>query len=228
MMKIAIIEDRIPRLEKSTDFELKKCKSVVIITGEEFDNLVDHLKNGDTKTLYQFDCIASHRSALSNEVRDKLKEYCRKNKIPLIFFSGGITSSVLKDVEFPFLHINSKEFYSENLKMFIEACEEKNTVNLLALQFGKKWKLSLLLNLRNKIVVALNKQALKENIQGIEIDDSELIKRVIDFQINTAIKADLEHERTKAILSSDDLTPVYYEQILDMKYVIDRLINEIA
>lgn len=228
MMKIAIIEDRIARLEQYTDFDLKKSKSVTIITGIEFDNLIDSLKSNDTSKLDQYECIASHRSALSNEVRDTLKEYCRKNKKPLILFSGGITSSVLKDVEFPFLHINSKEFYSENLKLFIEACEEQNIVNLLLLQFGKKWKLSLLLNLRNNIAVSLNKQELKAKLKDVEIDDSELIKRVRDLQINSAIKADLLHEKTEDIFSGDDLRPISIGQIQHIKYVLDRLINEMA
>jgi hypothetical protein len=227
-MKIAIIEDRIARLEQFTDFNLKKSKSVTIITGLEFDSLVDSLKINDNSKLDQYECIASHRSALSNEVRDTLKDYCRNKKKPLIFFSGGITSSILKDVEFPFLHINSKEFYSENLKLFIEACEEQNTVNLLLLQFGEKWKLSLLLNLRNNIVVALNKQELKAKLPDVEIDDSELIKRVRDLQINAAIKADLVHEKTENVFSGDDLSPVSFEQIQNIKYVLDRLINEMA
>lgn len=228
MMKIAIIEDRIARLEQYIDFDLKKSKSVTIITGIDFDNLIDSLKSNDTRKLDQYECIASHRSALSNKVRDPLKEYCRKNKKPLIFFSGGITSSVLKDVEFPFLHINSKEFYSENLKLFIKACEEHNTVNLLLLQFGKKWKLSLLLNLRNNIAVALNKEALKVQFPDSEIDNRELIKRVRDLQINNAIKADLINEKTNVIFSGDDLTPISFDQVQDIKYVIDRLINEMA
>ena len=227
-MKIAIIEDRIARLEQFTDFELKQCKSVTIITGLEFDNLIGSLKNNDTKPLDQYECIASHRSALSNEVRDTLKEYCRIKRKPLIFFSGGITSTVLKDLDFPFLHINSKEFYSENLKLFIETFEESNAVNLLVLQFGKKWKLSLFLNLRNNIAVALNKVALKVQFPDSEIDDSELIKRVRDLQINTAIKADLVNEKTNVIFSGDDLTPVSYDQVQDIKYVIDRVINEMA
>jgi hypothetical protein len=227
-MKIAIIEDRIARLEQFTDFNLKKSKSVTIITGLEFDSLVDSLKINDNSKLEQYECIASHRSALSNEVRDTLKDYCRNKKKPLIFFSGGITSSILKDVEFPFLHINSKEFYSENLKLFIEACEEKNTVNLLLLQFGEKWKLSLLLNLRNNIAVALNKQELKAKLPDVKIEDSELIKRVRDLQINAAIKADLLHEKTENVFSGDDLRSVSSEEIRNIKYVLDRLINEMA
>jgi hypothetical protein len=228
MMKIAIIEDRIARLEQYTDFDLKNSKSVTIITGIEFDKLIDSLKSNDLRKLDQYECIASHRSAMSNEVRDTLKEYCRKNKKPLIFFSGGITSSVLKDAEFPFLHINSKEFYSENLKLFIVACEEHNTVNLLLLQFGKKWKLSLLLNLRNNIAVSLNKQELKTKLQDVEIDDSEFIKRVRDLQINSAIKGDLLQEKTENVFSGDDLSPISFEQIQNIRYILDRLINEMA
>jgi len=227
-MEIAIIEDRIARLEQFTDFELKRCKSVKIITGLEFDNIVGSLKINETKSLDQYECIASHRSALSNEVRDTLKEYCRIKKKPLIFFSGGITSSVLKDVDFPFLHINSKDFYSENLKMFIETCEEGNSINLLVLQFGKKWKLSLLLNLRNNIAVALNKEALKVEFPDSQIDESELIKRVRDLQINNAIKAELINEKTNVIFSGNDLTPISFGQVQDIKYVIDTIINEMA
>lgn len=228
MMKFAIIEDRIPRLEQYTDFDLKNTNSVTIITGEEFDTLVESLNSGDTRNLDNYECIASHRSALSNDIRDVLKEYCRKNKKPLIFFSGGITSSVLKDSEFPFLHINSKEFYSGNLKLFIETCDEFNNVNLLVLQFGKKWKLSLLLNLRNNIAMALNKKKLKLQFPDFEIDDSELIKRVRDLQISASIKADLINEKTEYIFSGDDFTPVSYDQVEDFKYILDKVINEMA
>jgi hypothetical protein len=227
-MKIAIIEDRLTRLEQFTDFDLKQCKSVTIITGLEFDKLINYLKINNTEKLDQYECIASHRSALSNEVRDTLKEYCRIKRKPLIFFSGGITSSVLKDVYFPFLHLNSKDFYSENLKMFIETCEEGNLINLMVLQFGKKWKLSLLLNLRNNIAVALNKETLKVQFPDSEIDDSELIKRVRDLQINKAIKAELINDKTNVIFSGNDLSPISYDQVQDIKYMLDRAISEMV
>jgi hypothetical protein len=227
-MKIAIIEDRLARLEQFTDFELKQCRSVTIITGLEFDNLIVCLKSNKTERLDQYECIASHRSALSNEERDTLKEYCRIKRKPLIFFSGGITSSVLKDLDFPFLHINSKDFYSENLKMFIETFEEGNSINLLVLQFGKKWKLSLLLNLRNNIAVALNKETLKVQFPDSEIDDSELIKRMRDLQINIAIKTELVNEKTDLIFSGDDFTPISFNEVQEIKYEIDRVINEMT
>ena len=109
-MKIVIIEDRIGRLEKFTEFDIKKYETIKIITGIEFDNLLQSLEGKDTSVLDEFSCVASHRSALSNEIRDVIKNYCKAQKKPLIFFSGGITSSVFKDLPFPFLHINSKDF----------------------------------------------------------------------------------------------------------------------
>lgn len=227
-MKIAIIEDRISRLEQYAEFDLKGCKTVSIITGSEFDSLILTLSKKDTNVLEQYDCIASHRSALSNEIRDIIKEYCNFEKKPLIFFSGGITSSVFKDINFPFLHINSKDFYSSNLNLFITNCEENNTINLLILQFGKRWKLSLLLNLRNNIAVAQNKQAYKNENSEIEIDDRELIKRVRDLQINSLIKPDLINEKTDSILSGNDFASITAEQIQEVKSVINRLINEMV
>lgn len=226
-MKIAIIEDRISRLDQYTDMDLKKCKSVTIITGNEFDSLLSSLKNNDTTSLDQYNCLISHRSALSNEIRDVFKKYCNKNKIPLIFFSGGITSSVLKDIDFPFLHINSKDFYSDNLKMFIKNCEETVTVNLLLLQFGNKWKLSLLLNLRNKLAVTLNKEHLKTNYPNLEFDDNEFIRRIRDLQINSAILTDLINDKTNELFTNDDFKLVTNHQLQNIKNVIESKINEL-
>ncbi len=225
-MKIAIIEDRIGRLEHHAEFDLIACNSVTIITGCEFDNLISELVTKNTNTLDKYVCIASHRSALTNEIRDFIKEYCRSNNKPLIFFSGGITSSVYKDIYFPFLHINSKDFYSLNLKLFISNFEENNDINLLILQFGIRWKLSLLLNLRNTIAVAQNKHALKISNPEIEIDDNELIRRVIDLKINSLIKKDLINEKTKNILLGNELASITIEQVQEIKLSINHLIND--
>lgn len=227
-MKIAIIEDRTGSLEPFVEFDLKSCKVVSIITGSDFDSLIQTLESKNIDVLDQYDCIATHRSALTNEIRDSIKEYCRSKKKPLIFFSGGITSSIFKDVDFPFLHINSKDFYSSYLRLFIDDCENTNNINLLLLQFGHKWKLSLLLNLRNNIAVAQNKQALKNENPDIIIDDREMIKRVSDLQINSLIKSDRLNEKTKSIFSGNDYASITGEQIKEVKSIINHLINDMA
>ncbi len=227
-MKIAIVEDRIGRLDHFAQFDLNNCKSVSIITGSDFDNLILSLEGKNTNILDQYNCIATHRSALSNEIRDIIKEYCKIKKIPLIFFSGGITSSVFKDIDFPFLHINSKDFYSMNLKWFIESCDQTNQINLLILQFGQNWKLSILLNLRNHIAVSQSKQIIKIEYPNTIIEDKELIRRVSDLQINSLIKPDLLSEKTASILTSNAYATISFEQIQEVKNVINRLINEMA
>lgn len=226
-MRIAIIEDRISRLEQYIDFDLRSSKIVKIITGSEFDALILLLSSNSTEELDQFDCVISHRSALTSEIRDNLKDYCMSKNKPLVFFSGGITSSVFKDIKFPFLHINSKDFYSSNLKLFIETSEQTSSINLLILQFGTMWKLSLLLNLRNKISVSQNKQVLLYSKYIVELDDDEVIKRVRDLDVNSLIKKDLLNEKTKFFLTESEYASISSEQLEDIKSAINQLINAI-
>ena len=228
-MKIAIIEDRIGRLDQSVEFDIRGCKEVTIITGADFDKLIVSLEAKDTTPLNIYDCIASHRSALNNEIRDTIKEYCKVKSKPLIFFSGGISSSVFKDIDFPFLHINSKDFYSSNLKIFIDNYQKNNIINLLILQFGNRWKLSLLLGLRNRISIHQNLLKLKN--EGFEIDtviDENWIRRLKDLRINEYIKSDLIREETKEIFNKDENSSISAEQIKEVKSVINHLINETA
>jgi hypothetical protein len=227
-MKIAIVENRFGRLKQFTAFDLQEYKEVAIITGSDFATLITDLEAKRTGMLDKFDCIASHRSALPNEIRDILKEYCKSTNKPLIFFSGGITTSVYKDSVFPFLHINSKDFYSLKLKLFLEYCQHKHHINLLVLQFGHRWKLSLLLYLRNRIAVALQKQIIKNNDPTCNIKGSELIRRVMDIQINSLIKDDLKHEKTNSILTGDQTSEVTEEQIKDLMDVINQSIISIV
>ena len=53
-MKIAIIEDRISRLDQYSEFDLKSSKEVSIITGIKFDELILELEIDDTKELEKF------------------------------------------------------------------------------------------------------------------------------------------------------------------------------
>ena len=214
-MKIAIIEDRMSRLQQFVEFDLKNNTIVQIITGVDFDELLINLEKKIINILDVYHCIAFHRSAVSNQIRDTIKEYCQKNKKPLIFFSGGITSSTFQDKDFPFLHINSKLFYSINLKLFIDNCEQNNSINLLILQFGQKWKLSLFLHLRNNIIIVQHKKT---------------IKRISDLQINSFIKTDITNsldEQTKNIFMTNDYATITTEDIKKIKDVINNLTNEI-
>ncbi len=211
-MKLIIIEDRIERLKSFVEFELEMWPEVHVVTGVGFDNLLSELRNNNTHLLDRYKCIASHRSALSNEIRDILKEYCSRTGKPLIFFSGGISTSVFKDSSFPFLHINSKEFYSENLKVFLEDLRSKDNVNLLTIQFGERWKMNLLLKLRNDITVSLN---------------NGTIKRVNDLKINSLIRDEILNEKSPSFLKGNQFASVNAAQVNELRATIGRLINDL-
>lgn len=173
-------------------------------------------------SLDAFDVIAAHRSALNNSNRDALNNYCRSRNKPLIFFSGGITSSIYKDSEIPFLYLNSKEFYSVNLKIFLEHLNFCTTPNLLILQFGTQWKMSLLLALRNRIVVAQSKSFMIA--EGSDIQIVELIRRVQDLQISDLIKKDLVTDQTRELLSGSPTASVTNQNLIEIRAIIDHQI----
>jgi hypothetical protein len=225
-MKIALIEDRISRLEQYCEFDIKNYTVIDLITGVNFDNLKDDLCKNKFDILLQYNCIIAHRSAFTNEMRESLKSYCRNNKTPLVFFSGGISSSILNDKDFPYLQINSKDFYSSNLEVLIKSSIETNNINLLQLQFGNNWKLSLLLNLRNKLATDLNYRRMIENLPNFEIEDNLLIKRYIDLNINTALKNDILNTNTRDFIEESDIALISYEKLIKLYNYINIKINE--
>ncbi len=63
--------------------------------------------------LENYSTIITHRSAfgsMDENILDLLKEYCAKNNIKLVFFSGGITSTYYSKTSYEFLLLNSKSF----------------------------------------------------------------------------------------------------------------------
>jgi hypothetical protein len=156
-MRIVILEDRMDRLRNFFDDDLESYPEITVISGEYFIRITTGLQKNDTTFLKDYDCIAAHRSALQADTIAALKSFCTTTGKPLIFFSGGITTSILKEKDFPFLLINSKEFYSSHLGTFIEDGKINGRFNLNVMQFGNRWQLSSLLSLRNRLVVGRNK-----------------------------------------------------------------------
>lgn len=225
-MKIAIIEDRIERLNQFALFDLHAKENVTIISGEAIGHLILNIVDGNMEELARYDCLAFHKSMLKTEVRDVVYGFCNSSKKALVYFSGSISASIYKDNEFPFLQINSKDFYSRNLEIFIENFEQSSEVNLLILQFGNRWKLALLLSLRNFISVAQGNKNLESSDSSVKLLPSEKIKRIRDLQINSLIRNDLleVNETVSAILSSNDSSSISNEQLHEIKLAINALI----
>lgn len=220
-MKLIIFENRIDRLEQFTSFELSKVKEATVITGRDFYQRVSDVEQSDTAFLDSYCCIAWHQSVLGSKVKDNLQAYCKKSNKPLILFSGSITSSRYVDIDFPYLSINSKDFYSTNLELFLKDLKEDASPNLLKIQFGKNWKLALMLSLRNRINVAMSKERLQK--QGlVQVEKNELINRISDLGINKFVIADLNNEQTEPIFAKGDYAILTVEELQLILTVLNR------
>ncbi len=164
MRKFILIEDRV---ERQKNFAFNKLNNYVnenftnICGGEDFVKIKAKILQND------FDVIAIHRSALSSMERSNLIEFCKKEAKDLIFFSGGISSVLIQNIDkTKLLTINSKDFYGNNLKAFLE--DEKR--NLLVLAFGEKWELNLMFRLADKLYNYYQKMGDKIDLQEIELE----------------------------------------------------------
>lgn len=220
-----LIEDRISRMEKYNS-SIVNISQVDIFTGNNFEVLINSLKNNDTTSIDNYACIAAHRTALPDKIRESLKDYCKMKNKPLIFFSGGISASVLKDNPFPFLNLNSKDFYSDNFNLFCVALKNLGIPNLLILQFGVKWKLSLLLNLRNLISVHMNRRVLvNESIDGFEnkklVDELSMVR---DLQLSNLLIKDLISENDSLVFLKNQYESIDEDKLKILKRSVDNLI----
>lgn len=206
-MKIALVEDRIGRMQQFLDFDIIAIEILQVITEKDLSDLKIDLDQKTTERLDSFDCLICHRSALTNAQRESIKNYCKTKNKPLVFFSGGISSSFYNDTSFPYLNINSSDLYSDNLKMFSESAAQSETINLLILQFGANWKTNLLLLLKENLNLQYQRKA---------------IIRTRNLQIPKWLVNDFNLEWLK----QGDLLEIGEDEIKQFKYVLDTLIYE--
>lgn len=196
MTKIALVENRISRQQQFTTRPLDDFKSLVWITGELFNQFKAELNAGDAAQLNSYGCLMIHLTALSVGERDIVKAHCREKRKPLVFFSGSITASNQISVDFPFLNINSKDFYSDHLSMFLQEADDSKEINLALLQFGTSWRFNILLDVRDRVNQLLQ--------QG-------LIRRLIQFNLPTKLANELASELDLSWLTGNELTEVSIE-----------------
>lgn len=208
-MKIALIEDRIGRMNQFSEADILSFKEVTVITGKSLDELLMELNKSDATSLDSYACILAHRSALVTEQRDVIREYCIKQKKPLVLFSGGITSSIFNDGNVPFLLINSKDFYSNNFPLFVEYTKLHNEVNLLVLQFGAQWKLNLLLRLRDHVNYMIQRSS---------------YRWIRDLQINGLLKDELIEKFALEWLKKPEISVVTESEVKEFYKKLNELI----
>ena len=151
-MKMMIIDDLTQRQEDEyCGKPLKTYYQSVLYNAidSEFGKQEIDLRKGDFTLNYNI--VAIHDSAFGDykeEIQDKLKKYCKNNKIILIFFSGGIMNTRYEK-KHERLYMNSRDFY-KNLEFFLINLE-KNILNLNILSYGKDWKINLLNSITKRI-----------------------------------------------------------------------------
>lgn len=153
MKKIVLIEDRYKRQNHfltQIDIELEQYENILENFVEDKATILLENITNNSFNLIDFDIIACHKSVENNTiVLSNLQNFCKKYGKTLVLFSGGISVNYYDNNEFELLELNSKIFYSENLKFFLEAIKNENE-NILMLCYGNNWKINVVSNILEK------------------------------------------------------------------------------
>jgi hypothetical protein len=171
MKKILLIEDRKERQQRfvnHTNVDLNEYSDMLENKiGQAYDEVYEFFKKGE----FDFDdyvMVIVHKSAFNGDTQEVLygiENECKNRAIPLVLFSGGITANYYEEEKsFKKLELNSKDFYSQNLKMFLENYRENSNIELLILSYGRRWKLDIVLNCMEKINIFIEMHKNEEDI----------------------------------------------------------------
>ena len=157
MKKILLIEDRLTRqndLLRTSNISLKEYSDILDnATANKYEGLYEEFKNSKFK-LNNYLLVMVHKGAFNgenSEISHQLTEYCKENKISLVRFSGGASNYYHKEDNLELMELNSKDFYSQNIRLFLDNFRENKEIELLILSYGKKWKINVILNSLEKI-----------------------------------------------------------------------------
>lgn len=212
-MKILLIEDRIVRKElfvQRSNIDLNQYLFLKQASADEYKDIKSKLKNADTSIFNGIDLIITHKSAFTINEQDILASVGK----PIIYFSGGISQSFYSEFPVPCLHINSSDFYGQNLIQFLNHVNITGELELLILEFGANWRLNLLLNTRDKLNQLLYRNSksdlFPEDFNAIFSSkiSSIIFSNVLKEGINDLLKLGLknnEANRIKAIMSELNL-----------------------
>jgi len=163
MKKILLIEDVASRQDdfmSEMDFSLHAYDDILEnAIGDKYIDIEASLKNDDID-FSEYWMIMVHESAFGADVKSslgKLKEYCEETETPLVLFSGG-ASNYYNNSKNEYMELNTKDFYSPNLKVFFDVYRE-GSHNILMLPYGEKWILNTLLNVLERTNNFLDKNS---------------------------------------------------------------------
>jgi len=158
MKKILLIEDRKERqklFSYQTKIDFDTYKDILDNKiGQDYQDFYESVNSGE----FDFDnyvVVVVHKSAFNGDTQEilyKIEKKCQEKDIALVLFSGGVTSNYYEENDFfKKLELNSKDFYSINLELFLENYIKNGVVEPLILSYGERWKLNILLNSMERI-----------------------------------------------------------------------------
>ena len=147
-----LIEDRPGRqaqfLNEEQIIYLSSLDYLDIPKEDEGRGWITDINSNNLQDMNSYSLVIIHKSSLKSKGLNNLRETCKKGKIDLILFSGGLSQVVYQTKEFQSLSINSSILYNDNLNEFLENYSKGKTSRLLELVYGMHWKLEILLRYR--------------------------------------------------------------------------------
>lgn len=134
----------------------------------------------------------------------------------MVYFSGGISANYYNHDEYEFIELNSKIFYSENVKLFLENFRVSDSENLQMLCYGKKWKLNILLIVLEKVnyFLTTNKKAEILYDQLRNKTHIDLLEKT-DFNYYNPIQKDVWIEPNEILNIRDNIRKHIQEEMLN-------------
>ena len=173
LMKILIIDEKKTRREelasinKEVNNILKNCDQLHILTGNECTSFIEEIRsNKETSHIAKYAIICCHHTFVE-KIEDQLKEICRKNSIPLIFFSGRYSYSYMSD---NVLQLSVDKFYTQALPCIVQDIKAENPLILEKIEFGEDYEVAILMNTRNKLIEWLEAEDDTQTYSELDLD----------------------------------------------------------
>lgn len=194
MNKVLILDERVERkknhMSNNAIRELTDCMNrgyLAMNTGEGIE------KDNSFQYCSDYSLLAFHKSWLdSNKLFSDIVEYAKNNKKHLVIFSGGISQTLLLN-DFKDLRVNSADFYTDRLPVFIEKYAKSEVEQpLLELLYGKSWLIPIFMQYRQMLWRGVSKE-------NNEFEDFESNYKTILEKFKTSTSTEIMNKLEKSI-----------------------------
>jgi hypothetical protein len=158
MRKVVLLDKRTSRQKESLEIsgvalsELNSIDGLANLTGNDSNEFLLELKNGNSEVLNAYSLFILHESDLTPIDLKIISEDCSTKGKSLILFSGSIQQNLFNNEGFDNLSINSKSLYSDKLIEFVKGYITGRTQHITELIYGANWELNYALIYRQLMI----------------------------------------------------------------------------